>query len=251
MEQTTDIVINHEIALYNNASTLALEKECIDKLTAEFDETIIELRPDGLIYLPQVFWRQRMNQAFGIGQWVLIVKSQTKDPNRNKLYIEGVLMVRGCYVATAVGEAEYHEDNKVQSWASVWESAKSDCITRCCKDLGIACELWQPQYIQAWIKKYGAKVFCEVNGKNKVMWRKASAPPFWNEKGYAPDSPNKSAPTTIEQDYLQDWIDEINKCNAITELTAFYNSNKPVIDNNPDIKKALTARKQVVQKQAA
>lgn len=192
--------LDTSIEIYKNASLLKIDPKEQEKLLASFDESMIEIRPDGLIYLPQVFWRQRLNESFGIGQWCLIVKSQTKDPNRSKLYIEGVLIVRGAYVSTAVGEAEYHETNTQQSWASVWESAKSDCITRCCKDLGIASELWQPQFIEAWKAKYAVKVFIErKDGKKGVQYRKVNSEPFYNEKGVVPGQNKKQSVPSLKR----------------------------------------------------
>jgi hypothetical protein len=179
--------LDQKIEIYKNASLLKITEEEQKMLLASFDEKSIEIRPDGLIYLPQTFWRLRLNQAFGIGQWCLIVKNQTKDPQANKLYVEGVLMVRGSYMSTAVGEAEYHESNQQQSWASVWESAKSDCITRCCKDLGIASELWQPQFIRKWCADNAIRVFVKKkDGKVGVQWRKKDSPAFYNETGIVP-----------------------------------------------------------------
>jgi predicted transcriptional regulator len=190
---TNSSIINNEIAIYAGASLLKITPEEQEKLLVAFDEKMIELRPDGLIYLPQTFWRQRLNQSFGIGQWCLIVKNSFKDSNteKDKLYVEGVLMARGCYIATAVGEAELHTDNPLQSWASVFESAKSDCITRCCKDLSIASELWQPQFIKRWLSENAVKVFVEKkDGKKAVSWRKKTDKPFWNERGIVPEERN-------------------------------------------------------------
>lgn len=185
--------INNSIEIYRGASTLKVSDEEQTKLLAAFPANEIEIRPDGLIFLPQTFWRKRLNTSFGIGQWCLIVKGQHKDPTegKDKLYLQGILMVRGCYVAEAIGEAELHSDNPLQSWASVWESAKSDCITRCCKDLGIASELWQPQFIQKWVSENAVRVWREKTGKRKdgngyavgsYQWRKKTAAPFYDEK---------------------------------------------------------------------
>lgn len=190
MENQAELqVLDTSISIYNNASLLIIEKEEQDELLAPFNEELIEIRPDGLIFLPQTFWRQRLNETFGIGQWCLVIKGQHKDPDpqKDKLYLQGVLMVRGSYVAEAVGEAELHSNNNQQSWASVWESAKSDCITRCCKDLSIASELWQPQFINAWKNKFAVDVWCEIKQRDgsvrpKKQWRKKDAQPFWNEK---------------------------------------------------------------------
>jgi len=187
MENSTELALKTEINIYTGASMLKITDEEQTKLLASFETKEIEIRPDGLIYLPQTFWRKRLNESFGIGQWCLIIKSNTKDPDRSKLYLQGVLMVRGSYVAESVGEAEYHETNEQQSWASVWESAKSDCITRCCKDLGIASELWQPEFIRKWIAENAIDVWCEMKFKDgtikpKKLWRKKDSKPFWNEK---------------------------------------------------------------------
>ena len=176
--------INSSIAIYEKASMLIIDEKESKILNEPFNEEDIEIRPDGLIYLPQTFWRERLNKSFGFGQWVLIPKSENIDKERNKMYLKGVLMVRGHFVSESVGEAEYHLSNRMQSWASVWESSKSDCITRCCKDLGIANELWKPEFINNWIEKYAIKVWLEPKkegDKKTIAWRKKKSNPFWNE----------------------------------------------------------------------
>lgn len=198
--ETTDLLpttYKAEVNIYEGASSLKISAEETKKISASFDESIIEIRPDGLIYLPQTFWRQRLNETFGIGQWALIPKGSHKDPapQKDKLYLQGVLMVRGVFVAEAIGEAELHSNNPQQSWASVWESAKSDCITRCCKDLGIASQLWQPVFIKSWVTKHAIQVWREKTGKKKdgtpgsFQWRKKDAEPFYDERKNGAEKP--------------------------------------------------------------
>jgi hypothetical protein len=263
-----------EVNIFEGASMLNISKEETDKLLAPFDEHLIEIRPDGIIFLPQVFWRQRLNTTFGVGQWALIVKGNHKDPDptKDKLYIEGVLIVRGNYVATAVGEAELHSDNKNQSWASVWESAKSDCITRCCKDLGIASELWQPQFAAQWQNKYAVAVWCKMkDGKSKKLWRKKTAAPFWNEQGQPqeqeqqqsppPVQPNQTttrttgpgkAPVQLTDEELQaidQWMQKINECKTEEELKKVFNEGKGMINSTPELYRAKEAKKKLLQNQ--
>lgn len=195
---TEDKKMDTTLEVYKGASTLVIDEPTQTKLLASFDKNEIEIRPDGLIYLPQTFWRKRLNESFGIGQWCLVVKNSFKDPSpeKDKLYVEGILMVRGCYMATAVGEAELHTDNPLQSWASVFESAKSDCITRCCKDLSIASELWQPEFNRNWIKENAVKVWIEKkDGKKGVSWRKKTSEKLWNETGIVAEN---NAPQTTQ-----------------------------------------------------
>lgn len=259
--------VDNTIAIYTGASTLQLKDEEQDKLLASFDDKEIEIRPDGLIYLPQAFWRKRLNTTFGIGQWCLVVKGNTKDPDptRDKLYLQGILMVRGCYVSEAVGEAELHSDNKNQTWASVWESAKSDCITRCCKDLGIASELWQPQFISRWIKENAIMIWrVDDKGRKTKNWRKKTADPFWWEKDNKPQSeqaPAKqaepaSAPSparkpvtatkgkpgySVKKDIpadVQDAINKLSKCDTLEDLTLLRETLDLKVVENHDFRNA-------------
>lgn len=257
-----------EVNIFNGASLLQLSKEESESLTASFDEKFIEIRPDGLIYLPQVFWRERLNKVIGIGQWALIIKGQHQDPDpkKDKLYLDGILMIRGSYIANAIGEAELHSNNSLQSWASVWESAKSDCITRCCKDLGIANELWQPQFIKSWIDKYAIEVWCEVKQKdgslkNKKQFRKKGSLPFWNEKqnnkkneDVPPVYPKQEKETThhlnkrsplFEEDAeaIRLWTLKINECTSISELQKIFAEGKAIINSTPELYKLKENKK--------
>lgn len=220
------------IEIYHGASTLKITDGEQKKLLADFPEDEIEIRPDGLIYLPQTFWRRRLNESFGIGQWCLVVISNHKDPdaNKDKLYLHGALMVRGCYVAEAVGEAELHSGNPQHSWASVWESAKSDCITRCCKDLGIASALWQPQFIQKWIKENAMQVWREKVRrydkekkqwlKGSYQWRKKTADPFYDE-AHVLTPPVKEAPVAVQpgKSDARPWLTEKQYSQALSRIS--------------------------------
>ncbi len=188
---------NSAVQYYHNASMLKITEEEAKILDEPINEMDIEIRPDGLIYPPQVYWRDKLNKAFGRGQWALIQHAVTKDTAKNKLYFDGSLFIRSCFVSRAIGEQEYHENNPLQSWGSAYEGAKSDCLGRNCKDLGIFKELWQPNFVREWVQKYGVKVFVKVKkrGSDKeetaVQWRRIDSQPYWNEKGIVPDSPNK------------------------------------------------------------
>jgi hypothetical protein len=43
---------------------------------------------------------------------------------------------------------------------------------RCCKDLGVASELWDPRYIRTFMKKHAKQVWVEhvVNKKKRQIW---------------------------------------------------------------------------------
>jgi len=83
------------------------------------------------------------------------------------------------------------------------ESAKSNALMRCCKDLGVASgvlhllfvgrfcflnrtELWDPQFLLEWRDKHAVGVFAEnaVTKKKQKLWRRRDRPAFgypWTE----------------------------------------------------------------------
>ena len=57
---------------------------------------------------------------------------------------EYALFCLGRFTAQAIGEhTSYHKNNL--SYGTACESAKSNALMRCCKDLGVGSELWDPQ----------------------------------------------------------------------------------------------------------
>jgi hypothetical protein len=213
---------NDALALYATASTLKLTPEESTAMMAEFDESVIEVRPDGHIYLPQSYYRNRLNSTVGIGQWGLIVKGTTQEVNGSKIkmLLNGVLVIRNCFVAEAVGEAELHADNAQQSLATVWESAKSDCITRCCKDLSMARQIYEPTYRNSWLAKFAVQVW--IQGKDKPQWRKKDSPKLYKEAGIVGDGqhvvPNNAAgvPGSNQSGSLP-WLNKTTRAGGATK----------------------------------
>lgn len=149
----------------------------------------VEIDPQGLIYLPQIKYRRILNTAFGPGAWGIRPHGEIKIQN-NVVMFPGELWAEGRFIAWAIGEQRYIESNERMSYASAIEAAKSDCITRCCKDLGVASCLWDPNFILKWKKDFAIKVFVEnqKTKKNNVMWRRKDRDSFsypWKETGIA------------------------------------------------------------------
>ena len=201
-QNTLPLIIEKEssVKLFQGASTLKLSDLENAILEKPFDPKDIQIRPDGIVYLEQVFFRDRLNQAFGRGQWAIIpVKDGTDESGM--LYYLGELYVRGNFVARACGSHRKQESNQIQSWADCYESAKSDCITRCCKDLGIAKELWSREYDQKWIAKNAVKIYNSKRGK--WLWRKNTDEPFWWEEKQLKSS-GKQEPMENQDDVIKD-----------------------------------------------
>lgn len=73
------------------------------------------------------------------------------------------------FVAQAQGENNYFGTDQLPSAV---EGCKSNALMRCCKDLGIASELWDPIYLRWFKKKFMKEVWVEhqVTKKRRTLW---------------------------------------------------------------------------------
>ena len=84
---------------------------------------------------------------------------------------EYALVVQGRLVSIARGEMEYFDQTAIPT---AIEGVKSNALMRCCKDLGIGSEMWDPRFIKEYKKKYAVEVFAEHQGtkKKRKLWRR-------------------------------------------------------------------------------
>jgi hypothetical protein len=91
-----------------------------------------------------------------------------------------------CYrlVSVARGEQDYFTPDGIPT---ATEGCRSNALVRCCKDLGIASELWDPRWIRKFKAQYTREVFVEhvVNKKRTKIWvRKDDQVSYpWKETG--------------------------------------------------------------------
>ncbi|RIB11435.1 mitochondrial genome maintenance protein, partial [Gigaspora rosea] len=155
---------------YFGLSVKPFSKEVIDILLAPVVPEDIEIKPDGLIYLPEIKYRRILNKAFGPGGWGLAPRGDDSITPKN-ISREYALVCCGRLVSVARGEQDYFDPSGL---ATAAEGAKSNALMRCCKDLGIASELWDPIFIRDFKKRYCEDVFVEhvVTKVKKRLWRK-------------------------------------------------------------------------------
>lgn len=135
----------------------------------------VEIKPDGLLYLPEIKYRRILNSAFGPGGWGLVPRSEP-DTSQGMVSREWSLICLGRFVATSRGEQEYFKPSGV-SMAN--EGAKSNALMRCCKDLGIASELWDPRFIRRFKAQHCIEVWCQgTDGKKRRLWRRRDDAPL-------------------------------------------------------------------------
>ena len=126
----------------------------------------VEIKPDGSIYLPEIKYRKILLRAFGPGGWALVPKGPHSLIN-NVLSREYALHCKGRFVSQARGHATL--TNALQTPASSSESVRSNALMRCCKDLGIANDLWDARFVQEWKAKYAAKRQ-DPTGRQRMLW---------------------------------------------------------------------------------
>jgi len=161
---------------YFGLSTQAFSREVADVLLAPIEPLDVEIKPDGLIYLPEIKYRRVLNKAFGPGGWGLAPRSET-HVGPKIVSREYALVCLGRLVAIARGEQEYFDPNGIPT---ATEACKSNALMRCCKDLGIASELWDPRFIREFKAKHCVEVFAEhlASKQKKKLWRRKDQPKF-------------------------------------------------------------------------
>ncbi|KZW04153.1 mitochondrial genome maintenance MGM101 [Exidia glandulosa HHB12029] len=155
---------------FSGLGAQAFPKEAAEILMAPLDPMDVEIKPDGLIYLPEIKYRRILNKAFGPGGWGLAPRSET-NVNQKIVSREFGLICMGRLVGIARGEQEFFDPSGI---ATATESCKSNALMRCCKDLGIASELWDPRFIREFKANHCVHVFVThtVTNKKQKLWRR-------------------------------------------------------------------------------
>ena len=103
-------------------------------------------------------------------------------------YVVGSLSAWFLYrlVSVARGEQDYFSPDGIPTAS---EGCKSNALMRCCKDLGVASELWDPQYIRKFKAEHVREVFVEhmvSKQKKRIFLRKDAKVgyPFKETKAY-------------------------------------------------------------------
>lgn len=162
---------------FSGLSSQPFAAEVAEVLTAPLNPNDVELKPDGIIYLPEIKYRRILNRAFGPGGWGLAPRSETIITSKNETGGQGLvtreyaLVAHGRLISVARGEQSYFATEGIPT---ATEGCKSNALMRCCKDLGLASELWDPRFIQKWVKEWGREVWVEnvMTKKRRKIWRR-------------------------------------------------------------------------------
>jgi hypothetical protein len=155
-----EAVANLTMSAYQKAATLNITQEEVAKLSADFPDDAFKTGAAGkenLIYIEHAFLRQRMNEVFGMGQWALIPRNRWSEDFKTqrgvdgvRIYVEAMLVVRGCFVGEAVGSMEYYPSNGQQDYSDCVEGAKTAAFRRCAKEFGVGLQAWKKDWCEGW-----------------------------------------------------------------------------------------------------
>ena len=157
--------------VYGGLETKRFSDEAMSILSKPLDVDEIQIRPDGLLYLPEIRYRMVLNDAFGPGNWKLIPRSvhyKLSVGNGFLLLRDYALICDSTFVSQARGEHDLYSMNQL---GAAVECVKSNALVRCCKDLGIASELWDPQFLRKFKKEntVNTRVVHKLSGKSSYL----------------------------------------------------------------------------------
>ncbi|KAH6690485.1 mitochondrial genome maintenance MGM101-domain-containing protein [Plectosphaerella plurivora] len=159
---------------FHGISSEPFSDRAINILTKPLNVADIEVKPDGIVYLPEIKYRRILNAAFRPGGWAVVPRG---DPIIHDRVVtrEHALVVDGRFIAQAQGENTFFNQEGIP--AAV-EACKSNALMRCCKDIGIASELWDPVFIREFRRQHARQVWCEhvVNKTKRQLWHKVGVP---------------------------------------------------------------------------
>lgn len=158
---------------YNVTSYIGLSggpfEESVARILSEpLNPEDIEVKADGSLYLPEIRYRKILIRAFGAGGWSLIPRGPHTFSS-GTLSREYALFCAARFVSQARGHAQI--TNSTQTPASVSETARSNALMRCCKDLGIANELWDQHYVSKWKAQFAFRKN-DPSGRSRPIWVK-------------------------------------------------------------------------------
>ena len=133
---------------------LKLTKDQISALRRKVVDAEVDWKPsrkDGppdIPYLSHNGYRDRLDEAFGLGGWAMAPTVAPKEKD-GVVYCQYALIIDGTPRFFAWGEQAYHANNKQMTYGDALEGAKSNAIIRCGKELGIARDLWNRRFREA------------------------------------------------------------------------------------------------------
>lgn len=192
---------------YERASTLQLTPEEVKALKEDFPDDAFKLGAGGnpeLIYIEHAHLRDRFDAVIGMGQWAL-VRSRPhwaeeyvtqKGQKAVRIYADCALLIRGCFMAEAIGEMTYYPNNASQSYGDAAEGSETAAFRRCAKKIGVGLQAWKKDYCIGWTQRHKAGP-AKTEYRQQVVSRIQTPPPVAK-----PDYDTKETPAQRKERFL-------------------------------------------------
>ncbi len=174
--QETESELLAAVNPYPQISRAQINNEESKIIRAAIDEADVLVRPnDGVLYMGQGWHRDKLTEALGPGNWSLMPARPGGDhiayeDDAKRVFWAGRLYIKGAFVSESIGEHEWRPENIKTSRVTAAEAAKSDVLKRCCKDLGMASELWRARWIADFTREYVSSVKVrQLFGQKKLV----------------------------------------------------------------------------------
>lgn len=157
--------------LLGTVGTIEFSTKELKILYDPFDDDDLDILPQGIVYAPWIAYMKRMRAAFK-GSWGMVPQGMP--------YIEGYLVmwpfhliIRGKLASYSIGECNYSPKNRQMTYGDSCEGAKSNCLMRNCKAIGVGVETWDRKRLEEWKNKYAESYQGEDrDGHTKTYWRR-------------------------------------------------------------------------------
>lgn len=161
-------------------------------LSEEVKADQIQIKPSGQPYLSHPGYTRWFNRAFGRGGWSLVPIAKPMK-TESGVACPYLLYIHGQPAAFAMGEGDYHGNNREQTWGDALEATVASALRRCAKRLGVGLELWDRRWLNTFIDKHC--ILVKRDGRKGVerAWRRVDDPPFFDEEEKAADRKGETA----------------------------------------------------------
>lgn len=149
-------------------------------LAEKVDVNLVQIKPSGQPYLSHPAYTTWFNRAFNRGGWSLVPIAKPAKTDSG-VAVPYLLYVHGKPAAFAMGEGDYKENNREQTWGDALEATVASGLRRCAKRLGVGLELWDRRWLNRFITEHC--VLVKVNGRHGLerQWRRVDDPELRGE----------------------------------------------------------------------
>ena len=161
-------------SLIERAGEMPFPPEVQAILSQDAPEGIIDIKPNGAIYVSHPYYRDVLDRAFGVGGWALVPLEPPRIKGDRAIWY-GFLKARGQYIESAYGGCTFVPKNREMNEDDAVEGAKSDCLTRCCKAFPLFRNLWNGDFAAEWKAQYAYQVE-NPNYPGRKIWKKKGIP---------------------------------------------------------------------------